>query len=88
MYLTPVLIEKLKQQVNDPVKRGGYRLLKDCVVKSDKATPKHILFKQMQADFPNLPKLIFYIIMDEMYPQAKAESGELGYLVTYISNPK
>lgn len=84
MFLTPELIETVKSKVNDPEARGENRLLRDCVMESPVATPKHELFSQIQQDFPSLPKLVFYIIMDSMYVEAKAPSGHLGWLVKYV----
>lgn len=66
------------------------RPLSECFEDCETATPKHVLFNEYKQDVgENLPKVMFYIIMDSEYPQkiAKAESGELGYLLKYIPNP-
>jgi hypothetical protein len=74
MVLTPELIEHAKKEVQ----------IEQYFQKSETATAKHILFKEFTegTKWKGLPKIIFYILMDELYGQAKAADGNLGYLVT------
>ena len=78
MILTPELIEHAKKEIN----------MQHYFVRSEVYTPKHLLFKKFieGTKWKGLPKLIFYIIMDDLYPRSigKAESGELGYCLELI----
>lgn len=57
--------------------------LADCFITSETGTPKHILYteylKYIDRVPEHLPKVFFYIIMDNLYSQIKCQSGELGY---------
>lgn len=86
MELTPQLIEAFKVKMNDPAARGDHRLMKDCIVAADEPTDNSEMFDLIQTDFPNLPKLVFYIIMDETYPMAKTAQGTIGHMAKYIPN--
>lgn len=62
------------------------RPLAECFEDADVATPKHTLFADYKHEVgENLPKVMFYIIMDREYPSkiAKAPNGDLGYLLKF-----
>lgn len=85
MELTSEAIDAYKTIMENPSQYGfSFRPLVDCFVGSDDATPKHILFNEYLAYIQKpLPKVIFYIIMDQLYPQAKAPTGEFGYRIKF-----
>ena len=92
MNLTPELIEMFKGMLSDPKASNlPFRPLAECFVKTEQATPKDVLFKQyleyLQRD---LPKVVFYIIMDQLYGDlvAKAENGNLGYKLAFVPEDK
>ena len=63
------------------------RPLSECFKDADVATPKHLLFKDYQQEVgSNVPKVIFYIVMDGEYANkiAKAPNGDLGYLLEFV----
>lgn len=72
MTLTPEVVEYAKKEVG----------IEQFYEKAETATPKHILFKEFteQTKWKGLPKVIYYILMDELFPQAKAADGNLGYM--------
>ena len=68
-----------------------YKPIRECFEKSDVCTPKHILFNQYIAYLRRpLPKVFFYIIMDEIYSDlaGKAASGEFGFYLKCVVEPK
>lgn len=83
MELNPQVIDAYKQILSNPSEHGfDFKPIKDCFEKSEKVTAKHILFNQFIEYIKKpLPKLIFYILMDEIFGvcNGKDESGNLGY---------
>lgn len=81
MVLSPEVIELAKKEVN----------IQQYFARSEKCTPKHLLFKEFteKTKWKGLPKLIFYILMDELYPNsiAKAPDGNLGYCLEIVVTP-
>lgn len=91
MELNPQVIDAYKQILLEPSKYGfDFTPLKECFEKSEVVTAKHILFQQYgeYIDKP-LPKVIFYIIMDEVFGfcNSKDEKGDLGYNLKLTSQP-
>lgn len=86
MILTPETVSAYKELITDPQKHGLELIaITDFFVKSDKVTAKHILAKAYIDHIQKpLPKLILYIIMDEIYGccRLKDENGNLGYNLT------
>ncbi len=78
MVLSPELIEHAKKEIN----------MQQYFIRSKEFTPKHLLFKKFieGTKWKGLPKIIFYIIMDELYPRSigKAKCGNLGYSLDLI----
>jgi hypothetical protein len=72
MVLTPQLIEEAKKFFP-----------KEAFQKCEKATAKHKLFQQFADLYPNWPKLIFYILMDELFPQHGMDGSDLGYMASF-----
>lgn len=72
-----------KQMLTQPEKfQQTYKPLKDCFAASETATAKHELFAQYSDYIKKpLPKVMFYIIMDELYPVGKASNGCSGYFL-------
>lgn len=81
MTLSPEMIEHAKKEIN----------IQQYFIRSEVCTPKHLLFKEFteKTKWANLPKIIFYILMDELYPRsiAKAPNGDLGYLLEIYAKP-
>jgi hypothetical protein len=79
LNLSPEVIEMAKREV----------AIEQYFTLAEDATPKHILFKEFveKSKWKGLPKIIFYILMDELYPIKKASDGNLGYCVTFNSTP-
>lgn len=73
MTLSPELIEEVKKQIDV---KSLYEECADC-------TANHILFEEFieKTEWKGMLKLIFYIIMDETFPNSisKAPNGNLGY---------
>lgn len=81
MVLSPELIEHAKKEIN----------IQQYFIRSETFIPKHLLFQKFieGTKWKALPKLIFYIIMDDIYPRSigKAECGNLGYCLDLIEKP-
>jgi len=77
--LTPELISAIKEKL--PMER---------FVPSEKVIAQHELFNQFKVDYPNLPKLVFYICMDEIFGvcHEKDEQNDLGRKIQYVSPTK
>lgn len=71
MTLTPEVIELIKEEIN----------IQEYFVLAEVATAKHLLYEEFiqQTKWKQLTKLVFYILMDELFPIAKATDGNLGY---------
>lgn len=82
-------IALFKSFLMEPEKYGcNYKPMRECFVEADEYTPQHILFQQY-VDYLQkpLPKVIFYIIMREVYPEyfgKQNDKGDLGYKLKLI----
>lgn len=85
MTLTEDLILTYKQMLSNPEKHNlQFPSLREIFLPSETAIAKHIVYDKYQKIIDkNIPKIVFYIIMDEMFPQKKAEDGNLGYVVKF-----
>ena len=83
MTLTPEAVAAYKTLMTKPKENGlDFPPLSEVFEATENATAKHILFQQyIDLIKKPLPKVMFYIIMDELYPQAKAADGNLGYCI-------
>lgn len=102
--MTPQTVALFRKFVEHPEECEGcdYKPIRECFEKSDTCTPQHILFNEYIAYLKRpLPKVFFYIIMDEIYPELKgnAESkydadgnyiggGEIGFYLKCIVKPE
>ena len=88
MELTPQAIGAYKELLSNPSKHGfSFKPLKDYFEESETVTAKHILFDQLLLSIRvPLPKVVFYILMDEMYGGTigKDESGYVGYHLKFV----
>lgn len=87
MKLSPGAVDAYKKLMTDPKTYGmDFEPLSEVFKPSDEATAKHLLYEQylvrINKTKDRLPKVFFYIIMDELYPQKKAADGNLGYCVS------
>lgn len=88
MILSPEAVNAYKTLLTNPKKNGlPIDPLSDIIVKAETVTAQHILFKDfisyLHSKLPNadLPKVIFYIILQEVFGPCtgKDEQGALGY---------
>lgn len=85
MELNKQQIDAYKELLSNPKKHGlEFKGLNECFNKCEKITAKHKLYKQY-IDYLKkpLPKVIFYIIIDEMFFNCvgKDDNGDLGYSI-------
>jgi len=83
-----------KELMTNPESHGltDMKPLKDCFVEVEQATPKHVLYNQyVELIGKPLPKVIFYIVMDEIYGKlidytfnALGVHGDLGYKLSIV----
>ena len=83
MQITPAVIEAHREALTNPKEYNiDITPLKECFEPSETATPAHVLHKQYESRIDrDVPKMIFYIIMDKAYTstKAKAPNGDMGY---------
>lgn len=89
MVLTPGIINAYKELMINPTLHGlSFKSLSECFEVCEKVTPKDILYEQYLAYLQRpLPKVVFYIIMDELYWHLVAkdeETKDLGYRLKLI----
>lgn len=79
--LCPESVAAYKELMTNPKGNGiNMPALHECFQVTTKATPKHILFNQyIELIKKPLPKVFFYIIMDELHEVVKCDDGNLGY---------
>lgn len=84
IVLCPESVAAYKELMLTPEKHGiTIPPLKECFIDSNEGTPKHILFNEYLTKIDNrpLPKIFFYIVMDDLYRIVKCSDGNLGYAV-------
>ena len=86
MTLSPESVEAYKKLMTEPKENGlDFQPLSKVFEKIEDATAKHLLYEQylqkINKTKDQLPKVFFYIIMDETYQQKKVADGNLGYCV-------
>lgn len=76
-----------KEMLTNPDKFNlPFKSIDDIFEPSSTTIAKHIVYEQYQKLIDrNIPKLIFYIIMDGLFAQRKANDGNLGYLLKFNS---
>lgn len=90
MTITPEVVEAYKIAITKPKENGlPFEPIQDLFEKSETVTAKHILAKQyaeyIAKPIPIIPKLILYIIMNELFGPYTAtdENGNLGYYLKF-----
>lgn len=86
MNLSQDTILAYKKLMTEPKENGlDFQPLSELFEKTVDSTAKHLLYDQyltkIKKTKDQLPKVFFYIIMDEIYQQKKAADGNLGYCV-------
>lgn len=81
MELNPESIAAYKKALTQPKENGlDIPPLDECFEAFEEGTAKHILYEQYIAKVNKpIPKIFFYIVMDELYPITKCPDGNLGY---------
>lgn len=82
MNLTPESVNAYKELMTNPASHGlSFKPLAECFEECKKVTPKHILYENYLEYLQKpLPKVIFYIIMDELYEHLISKDENTGYL--------
>jgi len=85
MKLTPELIGAYKKLISNPKENNLYfPALDDIIENSDNVIAKHIVFEKYLAIIKKpIPKVVFYIIADELYKQKLDPKGDIGYCVNF-----
>lgn len=88
MNLTPEVVKAYRDILVNPEKHGSpFKSIDDIFDPSSTAIPKHIVFKEyIKIIDRDVPKVIFYIIMDGIFAQRIADDGNLGYLLKFNSH--
>lgn len=89
MVLSPETVNAYKELLTNPQKHGlSFKPMNECFEETEEVTPKHLLFEAFSNYLQKpLPKVIFYIIMDELYSHliGKDETmKDLGYRLKLI----
>ena len=88
IQLNESTVEAYQRLVCNPsVYNLQFRSITECFIKTEEVTAKHILAGQyIKNETPLLPKLLCYIIMDNIFGQCdgKDQDGHLGYHLKYI----
>lgn len=81
MILDEQTVNAYKNMLSNPKEYNlPFKSLGELLIPSDKVIAKHILYNDYKKAIDrNVPKVVFYIIMDEIFPIGKAEDGNLGY---------
>lgn len=84
MELTPAAIDAYKKLLTSPAEYGffDYKPIREFFQESEEVTAKHTLAEAYIKHINRpLPKVVLYIIMDEIYGQCvhKDKNGNLGY---------
>lgn len=85
MEINEQTISAYKKMLSKPKEYNlPFKSLREIFNPSDEAIAKHIVFEEYQKIIDrNIPKLIFYIIMDDIFPQNVASDGNLGYCLKF-----
>ena len=69
----------------------AYRRATDCFRESDKVRAAHLLYEDFRQERTDIPKLIFYIFMQENYMGLIGEDPDnrcTGYALEFIPKPQ
>lgn len=89
MVLSPQAVNAYKELLTNPKSHGlSFNPLNECFEETQEITPRHELYEAFLNYLQKpLPKIMFYIIMDEMYSPliGKDErTGDIGYRLKLI----
>lgn len=81
MNLTPETVSAYRDILANPTKHNlPFPSFRDLFLPSDYAIAKHIAHDKYEKIIDrNIPKVIFYILLDEIFPQKKDSAGNLGW---------
>jgi len=91
MELSTRSVAAYRAILEDPKKFGfPFRPIQEMFDQSEEVTASHLLFQAFQEEVPGLPKLMFYIILEEIYggPNGKDKNGNLGYHLSFKPTPQ
>ncbi len=85
MILTPELIAAYKKMITNPKEHKlEFESLDEIFEKSEIAIAKHLIYDSYLLRIKKpVPKVVFYIIMDEMFESKIADDLHLGYCVKF-----
>jgi len=82
MNLTPDVVVAYKTLMTKPKENGLENIpsLDECFAPAEEARAKHLLYEDyIKLIGKPVPKVIFYIVMDELHSTVKAPDGNLGW---------
>ncbi len=82
MILNKESVDAYKELITRPKENGlDFPALDELLEQHEEGTPKHILFQQyIDIIKKPVPKVMFYIIVDELYPaMVKCADGNFGW---------
>jgi hypothetical protein len=87
MNINEETISAYRQMLANPAEFNlNFKPIDEIFDPSDQAIAKHIVHEKYEKIIDrNIPKLIFYIIMDGLFTQRKSDDGNLGYLLKFNS---
>jgi hypothetical protein len=85
MILNEDSIAAYRELIINPSKNGmEFASLSEIFSENSISLPKDLVYsKYIEIIKKPLPKIFFYIIMDEIYKSSKSENGDLGYLIKF-----
>lgn len=86
MIYSPELIDAYAQILHHPEEYGAdFPPLLQVIERSEAPTACHLIYDQFLKSInrrrDQLPKLVFYIVMNRLYGQTKCSDGNLGWFV-------
>lgn len=91
MEINQESVKAHKELMLNPAKYGlVFRPLEECFENSNEIKPNHLLFKDYQKECPNISKVFFYIVMQDIYgfplrnPLNSGKHTDLGYKLKFV----
>jgi hypothetical protein len=86
MELNTETVSAYRELLANPKKHNlPFPSFRDLFLPSDDAISKHVVHAEYEKRVDrNIPKVIFYILLDEIFPQKNDDSGNLGYCLKFI----
>jgi len=90
MNVTTELVSVYRDMLANPSKHNlPFQSFREIFLPSDDAIAKHEVHDTYQKIINReIPKIIFYIILDGIFPQKNDEKGNLGYCVKFNTSIK